>query len=79
MIPEQLFPATAMPDRDWWHALWPAGCWAGQVSMCREGGRVSSVECLTAVLAPRSRRLGGGQTHSAVTRPHGWQSVGFPL
>lgn len=22
-IQEQLFPATVMPDRDWWHALWP--------------------------------------------------------
>lgn len=21
-IQEQLFPATVMPDRDWWHALW---------------------------------------------------------
>lgn len=23
MLSEQLFPATAMPDPDWWHALWP--------------------------------------------------------
>ncbi|KFB73505.1 MAG: Demethylmenaquinone methyltransferase [Candidatus Accumulibacter phosphatis] len=22
-IQDRLFPATAMPDRDWWHALWP--------------------------------------------------------
>ncbi|MBK9019182.1 MAG: class I SAM-dependent methyltransferase [Sulfuritalea sp.] len=22
-LPEQLFPATLMPDRDWWLALWP--------------------------------------------------------
>ncbi len=23
MIQERLFPATLMPDRNWWHALWP--------------------------------------------------------
>ncbi len=23
MTKERLFPATAMPDRDWWQALWP--------------------------------------------------------
>ena len=23
MTKERLFPATVMPDRDWWHALWP--------------------------------------------------------
>ena len=23
MIQERLFPATGMPDRNWWHALWP--------------------------------------------------------
>lgn len=23
MIQERLFPATVMPDRNWWHALWP--------------------------------------------------------
>lgn len=23
MRQEQLFPATLMPDQDWWHALWP--------------------------------------------------------
>jgi predicted methyltransferase len=23
MADERLFPATIMPDRDWWHALWP--------------------------------------------------------
>ncbi|ARU31952.1 hypothetical protein CAP31_09845 [Sulfuriferula sp. AH1] len=23
MNPQKLFPATVMPDRDWWHALWP--------------------------------------------------------
>jgi len=23
MEDERLFPATVMPDRDWWHALWP--------------------------------------------------------
>ena len=23
MLQNQLFPATLMPDRDWWHALWP--------------------------------------------------------
>ena len=23
MMQERLFPATAMPDQDWWHALWP--------------------------------------------------------
>lgn len=23
MPDERLFPATLMPDRDWWHALWP--------------------------------------------------------
>jgi predicted methyltransferase len=23
MTDERLFPATVMPDRDWWHALWP--------------------------------------------------------
>jgi len=22
-IQDRLFPATVMPDRDWWHALWP--------------------------------------------------------
>lgn len=22
-VSERMFPATAMPDRDWWHALWP--------------------------------------------------------
>lgn len=23
MLQDRLFPATMMPDRDWWHALWP--------------------------------------------------------
>jgi len=23
MIQDRLFPATGMPDRNWWHALWP--------------------------------------------------------
>lgn len=23
MLQEKLFPATMMPDSDWWHALWP--------------------------------------------------------
>lgn len=23
MDPQKLFPATVMPDQDWWHALWP--------------------------------------------------------
>ena len=23
MPDERLFPATIMPDSDWWHALWP--------------------------------------------------------
>lgn len=23
MIQDRLFPATVMPDRNWWHALWP--------------------------------------------------------
>lgn len=23
MVPDKFFPATAMPDRDWWAALWP--------------------------------------------------------
>lgn len=23
MIDNRLFPATSMPDQDWWHALWP--------------------------------------------------------
>ncbi len=23
MIQDRMFPATAMPDRNWWHALWP--------------------------------------------------------
>ncbi|BBP03114.1 methyltransferase type 11 [Sulfuriferula plumbiphila] len=23
MLEERLFPATAMPDQNWWHALWP--------------------------------------------------------
>ena len=23
MPDERLFPATLMPDSDWWHALWP--------------------------------------------------------
>ncbi len=23
MILERLFPATVMPDQDWWHTFWP--------------------------------------------------------
>lgn len=23
MYKDKLFPATVMPDQDWWHALWP--------------------------------------------------------
>ena len=23
MLQERMFPATVMPDRNWWHALWP--------------------------------------------------------
>lgn len=23
MVQDRLFPATVMPDRNWWHALWP--------------------------------------------------------
>lgn len=39
MADERLFPATIMPDRDWWHALWP-----DPEAVLRTIGRVSGME-----------------------------------
>jgi 2-polyprenyl-3-methyl-5-hydroxy-6-metoxy-1,4-benzoquinol methylase len=55
MADERLFPATVMPDRDWWHALWPdpeavlhaVGIAAGMevVDLCCGDGHLTKPMC----------------------------------
>ena len=62
MIQDRLFPATLMPDRNWWHTLWPDP--DGVVSTLRigQGMTVIDLGCgygyFTAAMA---RRVGSGR------------------
>lgn len=53
MADVRLFPATIMPDRDWWHALWP-----DPEAVLRTIGRVSGGEswadCVSGTLNPNT-------------------------
>jgi hypothetical protein len=41
MIQDRLFPATGMPDRNWWHALWPDPDGVVRASPLKVIGRMS--------------------------------------
>lgn len=59
---DRLFPATAMPDRDWWHVLWPDPDGVIGALCIREGMTVVDLGCgdgyFTAAIA---RQLGSGR------------------
>ncbi|KAI5912038.1 class I SAM-dependent methyltransferase [Azoarcus sp. PA01] len=60
-IQEQLFPATGMPDRDWWHALWPDPDGVVKAVRIEQGMTVVDLGCgdgyFTAAIA---RQVGSG-------------------
>ncbi len=62
MIRERLFPATVMPDRNWWHALWPDPDRVSQALGIEPGMTVVDLGCgygyFTAAIA---RRVGLGR------------------
>ncbi|MDA8255385.1 MAG: class I SAM-dependent methyltransferase [Betaproteobacteria bacterium] len=62
MIQERLFPATGMPDRDWWHALWPDPDGVIRTLRIEPGMTVVDLGCgygyFTAAIA---RRVGPGR------------------
>jgi len=39
MIKDKPFPATIMPDKDWWHALWPDP----EAALLKKGGRFAII------------------------------------
>ena len=45
MIEERLFPATTMPDADWWQALWPDPDRVVQALHIRRGMTVVDLGC----------------------------------
>jgi SAM-dependent methyltransferase len=61
MVLDSLFPATAMPDRDWWRALWPDPDGVVQALGIGKGMDVVDLGCgdgyFTAAIA---RRVGSG-------------------
>jgi len=61
-LEEQLFPATVMPDRDWWHELWPDADATVRALGIEPGMRVIDLCCgdgyFTAAIA---RRIAPGQ------------------
>ncbi len=61
-LEELLFPATVMPDRDWWHALWPDPDATVRALGIEPGMRVIDLCCgdgyFTAAIA---RRIAPGQ------------------
>jgi len=62
MIQNRFFPATGMPDRDWWHALWPSPDDIIAALRIKRGMTVVDLGCgygyFTAAL---SRRVGPGR------------------
>ena len=62
MIQERLFPATGMPDRNWWHALWPDPDGAVRALRVERGMTVVDLGCgygyFTAAIA---RQVGLGR------------------
>ncbi|MCL7942258.1 methyltransferase domain-containing protein [Halomonas sp. ATCH28] len=44
-IQDCIFPATAMPDRDWWHALWPDPDRVIKALRIRQGMKVVDLGC----------------------------------
>lgn len=62
MIQERLFPATGMPDRNWWHALWPDPDGVIEALGIKPGMTVVDLGCgygyFTAAMA---RRVGSGR------------------
>ena len=62
MNQERLFPATVMPDADWWHALWPDPDGVVKAIGIGAGMRVLDLGCgdgyFTAAIA---RRVGAGR------------------
>ncbi len=60
MNKESFFPATAMPDPDWWHALWPDPSGVLQKLGFSEGMRAIDLCCGDGhFTAPMSALLGG--------------------
>ncbi len=61
MILERLFPATVMPDQDWWHTLWPDSDHVVKSLRIKDGMKVVDSGCgdsyFTAAIA---RQLGSG-------------------
>ncbi|MFU1851880.1 class I SAM-dependent methyltransferase [Citrobacter portucalensis] len=62
MIQDRLFPATMMPDQDWWHALWPDPDCFVKILGIEQGMMVVDLGCgngyFTAAIA---RRVGSGR------------------
>ncbi len=62
IMDDQIFPATAMPDPDWWHALWPDPDAVVATLGIDRGMTVVDVGCgdgyFTAAIA---RKVGSGQ------------------
>ncbi|MDA8328672.1 MAG: methyltransferase domain-containing protein [Betaproteobacteria bacterium] len=56
---DRLFPATAMPDQDWWHALWPDSDHVVKSLLIEPDMRVVDLGCgdgyFTAAIARRLR------------------------
>lgn len=63
MIQERLFPATSMPDQDWWQALWPDPDSVVRALHIEPGMTVVDLGCgdgyFTAAIA---RQVGSGRT-----------------
>jgi SAM-dependent methyltransferase len=59
---DRLFPATAMPDQDWWHTLWPDSDHVVKSLRIKDGMRVVDLGCgdgyFTTAIA---RQLASGQ------------------
>lgn len=54
MTQERLFPATVMPDQDWWHALWPVQMASSRPCTSNRGWRLSIWVAETAISPPLS-------------------------
>lgn len=68
MTHEQLFPASAMPDRDWWHTLWP------------DPDRVVSALCIEQGMTVVDLGCGDGYFTAAIARQVGaGRVIGFDL
>ncbi len=61
-IQDSMFPATAMPDRDWWHALWPDPDWVIKALRIGQGMKVVDLDCGDAYFtAAIARQVGEGR------------------